>query len=124
MIQIFSFSHLRRWFSRGFDCFSVNSCLQTVHIYWFSVKTSVGCKHTWIQKTDNVRTQSICTMCEQCCEKGDNCEWNGIMPEQLRHCECQTQSVCCHGCGICIRCVEDLWVIRNLFSISVCISHL
>ena len=54
--------------------------------------------------------QTVCTMCNKCCDKGANCEWNGVTGEYLRQCGCKTSMVGCKSCGICGQCANELWV--------------
>ncbi|XP_052813517.1 uncharacterized protein LOC128240741 isoform X2 [Mya arenaria] len=77
------------------------------------VKTSVGCKHIWTQRSDTEISQSVCTMCNMCCDKGENCVFNGIMGEHLRHCPCDTKVIGCHDCGICRSCADELWSLKT-----------
>ena len=76
----------------------------------FSVKVSFGCIHNWSTSSSVQHVQSVCTLCNRCCEKGDNCTWNGIMGTHLRECGCKTQHSGCSDCGICVTCARDMWV--------------
>ncbi|CAG2234887.1 LRRK2 [Mytilus edulis] len=73
---------------------------------------SVGCKHTW-KHIPGKANQSICTMCNKCCDQGRKCKYNRIMGNNLRECLCKTSSPGCVDCGICIDCAADLWSIRS-----------
>ncbi|CAC5381877.1 LRRK2 [Mytilus coruscus] len=73
---------------------------------------SVGCKHTW-KHIPGKANQSICTMCNKCCDQGRKCKYNRIMGNNLRECLCKTSSPGCVDCGICIECAADLWSIRS-----------
>nr|XP_022323918.1 uncharacterized protein LOC111124909 isoform X4 [Crassostrea virginica] len=73
------------------------------------VKVSFGCIHNWSTSSSVQHVQSVCTLCNRCCEKGDNCTWNGIMGTHLRECGCKTQHSGCSDCGICVTCARDMW---------------
>lgn len=75
----------------------------------FVANLSVGCKHTW-KHIPGKANQSICTMCNKCCDQGRKCKYNRIMGNNLRECLCKTSSPGCVDCGICIDCAADLWV--------------
>ncbi|XP_071087235.1 uncharacterized protein [Haliotis cracherodii] len=80
--------------------------------HWFA-NTSVGCKHEW-KMSDAEAIQSICTLCNLCCDLGSECKYNGIMGQYLRQCECGTKVTGCKSCGICRRCAQHLWTLRTL----------
>ncbi|KAK3588393.1 hypothetical protein CHS0354_028970 [Potamilus streckersoni] len=76
------------------------------------VNTSVGCKHKWIF-LPSPKKQTVCTLCNQCCDKGFKCEWNGIVSHHFRECGCGTDVTGCRDCGICKFCAVELWGIRT-----------
>lgn len=75
---------------------------------------SVGCKHTWMSESGNAVVQSVCTLCNTCCDSGDKCNWNGITGEYLRQSGCCSLTSGCQGCGICIPCAQELWVMSYI----------
>ncbi|XP_048249171.1 uncharacterized protein LOC124124359 [Haliotis rufescens] len=81
---------------------------------WF-VNASIGCTHDWGDwgVSDSPLVQSICTLCDLCCDLGSECKYNGIMGQYLRQCECGTKVTGCKSCGICRRCAQHLWALRS-----------
>ncbi|KAL4230338.1 hypothetical protein ACF0H5_010721 [Mactra antiquata] len=77
------------------------------------VNVSVGCKHTWMRESGHAVVQSVCTLCNKCCDGGDKCDWNNITGEYLRQSGCCSLTSGCQGCGICISCAQELWAIRS-----------
>ncbi|XP_062577173.1 uncharacterized protein LOC134239045 [Saccostrea cucullata] len=77
------------------------------------VNVSFGCSHNWTPFPNVQQVQSVCTLCNRCCEKGDNCSWNGIMGNYFRECCCKTKQTGCVDCGICVTCAKELWNLRS-----------
>ncbi|XP_061180809.1 uncharacterized protein LOC133189455 [Saccostrea echinata] len=78
-----------------------------------SVHTSLGCNHNWISLPDTEHIQSVCTLCNLCCEAGEQCPYNRIMGTDLRECGCKTTTPGCVDCGICVTCAKGLWDLRT-----------
>ena len=89
----------------------------TERLGFFSVHNSFGCKHVW-KNIDEKHNQSVCTLCNKCCDIGRKCKYNGIMGDHLRECLCKTLSSGCVDCGICVCCTSELWV--NIFTKHFC----
>lgn len=77
------------------------------------VNVSFGCIHNWSPFSNVQQVQSVCTLCNRCCEKGDKCAWNGIMGNYFRECCCETKQTGCVDCGICITCAKEMWNLRS-----------
>lgn len=73
------------------------------------VNVSIGCIHKWCLSSEPYR-QTICTLCGQCCEKGQNCPYNGLGGQYQHQCGCNTRVTGCTDCGICQNCGDLLWV--------------
>ncbi|KAK3777048.1 hypothetical protein RRG08_008898 [Elysia crispata] len=76
------------------------------------VNTSIGCIHNWGLSDDEFR-QTVCTLCNQCCNKGRKCPYNRISSSYKHRCGCNTMITGCRDCGICQGCAELLWTIRS-----------
>ncbi|GFN82127.1 leucine-rich repeat serine/threonine-protein kinase 1, partial [Plakobranchus ocellatus] len=76
------------------------------------VNTSIGCIHDWGLSDEEFR-QTLCTLCNQCCNKGRNCPYNGVGGAYKHQCGCNTLVTGCRDCGICQGCAELLWTIRS-----------
>ncbi|GFS24040.1 SPRY domain-containing protein 3 [Elysia marginata] len=76
------------------------------------VNTSIGCIHNWGLSDEEFR-QTVCTLCNRCCNKGRNCPYNGLVGAYKHRCGCDTMVTGCRDCGICQGCAELLWTIRS-----------
>lgn len=72
-----------------------------------------GCLHQWELSKEDSR-QTICNLCGNCCEKGLNCEFNGVKGDNPHTCCCETHVTGCKHCGVCKKCAELFWV-RTIF---------
>lgn len=75
-----------------------------------TVNSTVSCHHNWSPLPDTDSGQSVCTVCNLCCDKGENCVYNRVMGTDLRQCGCRTATPGCVDCGICVTCAKNLWV--------------
>ena len=75
-----------------------------------SVNTSVGCIHDWHSPVDEDNRQTMCTLCNLCCEHGSRCPHKGMPCQRLRQSGCGTKVTGCKDCGICKSCANELWV--------------
>ncbi|XP_062577865.1 uncharacterized protein LOC134239727, partial [Saccostrea cucullata] len=78
-----------------------------------SVNASLGCNHNWSPLPDTDHIQSVCTLCNLCCESGEQCPYNRIMGTDHRECGCKTTTPGCVDCGICVTCAKGLWDLRT-----------
>ena len=97
---------------------------QSIHIsinQSISVNVSIGCEHQWMSTSGKVQ-QSVCTMCNCCCDRGVNCSYNDIMGCNIRECGCLTEVTGCKTCGICRNCAHTLWV-SNKYILTIHVSY-
>eukprot|EP00105_Crassostrea_gigas_P044576 XP_019928724.1 PREDICTED: uncharacterized protein LOC105342841 [Crassostrea gigas] len=78
-----------------------------------AVNSTVSCHHNWSPLPDTDSGQSVCTVCNLCCDKGENCVYNRLMGTDLRQCGCRTATPGCVDCGICVTCAKNLWNLRT-----------
>ncbi|PVD34730.1 hypothetical protein C0Q70_06007 [Pomacea canaliculata] len=78
-----------------------------------SVNSSIGCVHDWHSPVDEDDKQTVCTLCNLCCEHGSKCPYKGIANRRLRQAGCGTKVTGCKDCGICKNCADELWTIRS-----------
>ena len=76
----------------------------------FLVNTSIGCIHDWHSPVDEDNRQTMCTLCNLCCEHGSRCPYKGMACQRLRQSGCGTKVTGCKDCGICKSCANELWV--------------
>ncbi|CAG5122480.1 unnamed protein product, partial [Candidula unifasciata] len=76
------------------------------------VNSSIGCIHHWGLSGQTFR-QTVCTLCGQCCDKGQKCPYNGLGGQYQHQCGCNTNVTGCKDCGICQNCADQLWTIRS-----------
>ncbi|XP_076445934.1 uncharacterized protein LOC143283637 [Babylonia areolata] len=77
------------------------------------VNTSIGCIHNWHSLLDEDDRQTVCTLCNMCCEHGSRCEYKGMPCQRLRQSACGTKVTGCKDCGICKSCADELWTVRT-----------
>ncbi|XP_070196653.1 uncharacterized protein [Littorina saxatilis] len=78
------------------------------------VNTSIGCTHDWHSPpADEDDRQTVCTLCNMCCEHSNRCKYKGIACPRLRQSGCGTKVTGCKDCGICKSCADELWTIRS-----------
>lgn len=85
--------------------------------FYLLVNVSVGCSHSWGPNFIRPR-QTVCTLCNKCTDKGRKCQYNGMIGDYLRECLCKADISGCASCGICVQCVERLWVNHSFFFLS------
>ncbi|KAK7485956.1 hypothetical protein BaRGS_00022822 [Batillaria attramentaria] len=77
------------------------------------INTSIGCIHDWHSPVDEDDRQTVCTLCNLCCEHSSKCPYKGIANQQLRQSACGTKVTGCKDCGICKNCADELWTVRS-----------